>query len=186
MIAIVDNGKNASEISRFLRMQSQIVSPNKIDSIQTDARGVKQSVSAFILSDGDLKNQKASEKVLKLNKPVLGIGAGCLFVGAAFGAKIKRVPKTEKQERLVIKKPCPLTVDMKKALSVFESYQNILDGVPENFGIVASSAKYEYEIIQEMEKPLFGVHFLPEKGGDGRMILSNFERFVEVWGKYHK
>lgn len=177
MIAIVDNGKNAAEISGLLRMQSQIISPNKVGSVKA---------SAFILSDGDIKNQKANENALKVNKPVLGIGVGCLFIGAAFGAKIKSVPKTERQERIMIKKPCPLTVDMKRALSVFESYRNILDGLPENFGVVASSPKYDYEIIQEMEQPFFGVHFLPEKGGDGRMVLSNFERFVEIWGKYHK
>ncbi len=176
MITIVDNGKNAVEISRLLRMQSQVISPSKVD--------VK--ASAFILSDGDMKNQKANEKVLKLSKPVLGIGVGCLFIGAAFGAKIKNVTKTEKQEKIMLKKPCPLTVDMKKALSVFESYQNILDEVPENFCVVASSPKYDFEIIQENENPFFGVHFLPEKGGDGRMILSNFERFVEIWEKYHK
>ncbi|MBI2971050.1 MAG: hypothetical protein HYY37_01375 [Candidatus Aenigmarchaeota archaeon] len=176
MLVIVDNG-NGQELASMVRMQHVVAKPDKIP----------DKASAFILSDGSLSNQKANEKIIgKTDKPVLGVGAGCLFIGTAFGASVKSVPKVEKQEKIMLKKPCPLTVDMKKALLVFEKYQNVFDELPENLGIVASSPKYEYEIIQEMEKPFFGVHFLPEKGGDGRTVLANFERFVEIWGKYHR
>lgn len=177
MLVIVDNGSGTQEISRLLRMQHVVAKPDKIP----------DKASAFILSDGSLAAQKANEKLLaKVQKPVLGVGAGCLFVGTAFGATLKSVPKTEKHEHISLKKPCPLTVEMKKSLIVFEKYQHAFDEVPENFAAIAASPKYEFEIIQEMEKPFFGVHFLPEKGLDGRMILANFERFVVVWEKYHK
>lgn len=177
MLVIVDNGSGAQDISRILRTQHTIAKPDKIP----------EKASAFILTDGALGAQKANENLLaKATKPVLGIGAGCLFVGAAFGATLKAVAKTEKQERIALKKPCPLTVEMKKSLTVIEKYQHVIDALPDNFGVVASSPKYDYEIIQELEKPFFGVQFLPEKGLDGRTILANFERFVDVWEKYHK
>ena len=178
MLVIVDNGKSAAEISKFIRMPSNIVKPTQVDGIKA---------SAYILSDGDAKNQKANEKLIhKTTLPILGIGAGCIFIGSAFGAKVKSVSKIERQERLMLKKPCPLTLDLKRMFTVYESYRHVLNEVPENFGIAASSQKYEYEIIQDLSRPLFGVHFLPEKGLDGLKILDNFVKFIEMWERYHK
>lgn len=175
MLAIIDNGK-AAEIARCIRMQSKIIKPSDFD----------RKASAYILSDGSLSNQKANEKIIaSVEKPLLAVGAGCLFLGATYGAKIKPL-KRSGTESLTLKKPCSLTTNMKKMITVVESHQNVLDALPENLFVNASSQKYEYEIISEMEKPFFGVQFLPEKGGDGLQILNNFVKFVEVWEKYHK
>lgn len=177
MIAIVDNGKGADEIARFLRAQKDIVKPK-------DAASAK--ASAYILSDGDLKHQKDNVKLIeKTNRPVLGIGAGYVFLGAAFGAKA--VPtKGDKIERVKIERPSPLTLDMKRVFSVVQTVTHGFQDIPENFDVFASSSKYEFKIIQDNEKPLFGVHFNPEQGSEGSKILDNFAHFVEMWGKYHK
>jgi GMP synthase-like glutamine amidotransferase len=178
MIVIVDNGKGANEISQSIRMQNSILKPSEAAS---------SKARAYILSDGDLKNQAANIKIIKAaNGPVLGIGTGCMFIGAMFGAKIKKVAKKRGVERLSLKKPCPLTLDLKRVFAVMEDYQSIFSEVPENFSVVASSRVYDFEIVQEAENPFFGVQFNPELGGDGRRVLMNFERFVEVWDKYHK
>lgn len=178
MLAIVDNGNGAAELSQLIRAENKIIKPPQLGSVKA---------SAYILSDGDVRLQKQNGKLIeKTHKPLLGIGTGCLFVAAAFGAPLKKVAKTERQERITIMKPCPLTLDMKKTLAVFESYQHVLAELPEGFVAAARSPRYEFEIIQHMERPFFGVQFLPEKGGDGRTMLMNFERFVEVWEKYHK
>mgnify|MGYP001606784681 CR=1 FL=1 len=178
MLVIVDNGNGAEEISRFIRVPSKIIKPSQIGKVKANA---------YILSDGDMKNQKENEKLIKKGAtPVLGIGIGCIFIGSAFGAKIKSVPKTEKQERLTLKRPCPLTNDIKRVFAVHENYKHVLSELPENFTVAASSQKYEYEIIQEMSMPLFGVQFLPERGLDGITILNNFTQFIEMWKKYHK
>lgn len=176
MICIVDNGKGTKDLSSLMRLPNQVVPPNGIP-----------KANAYILSDGDLRNQKENEKLIKsTDKPVLGIGIGCLFLAMAHGAKIKSVPKVERTERLTLKRPCPLTLDLKRMFTVAESYQHILEDVPQAFNVLASSTKYDYEMISFGDKPFFGVQFNPERGGDGRMILANFERFVEMWEKYHK
>ena len=176
MLVIVDNGKGANEIANCVRTSKKVVNPKDF----TDG-------SAYILSDGELKNEEDNIKLInKIEKPLLAIGSGYLFLGSAFGAKIEKVPKTEKKERIMIRKPCPLVLNLKKAFDVFECYQHILTSVPDNFGIIARSQKYEFEIIQEFEKPFFGVHFCPELCLDGRKIIDNFVKFVEVWRKYHK
>ena len=178
MLVIVDNGKGANEIANLIRIRKDIINPKKANSVNADA---------YILSDGDLKNEKDNIKLInKIEKPLLAIGSGYLFLGSAFGAKIEKVPKIEKKERLMIRKPCPLVLDIKKTFDVFECYQHILTNLPENFGIIARSQKYEFEIIQEFEKPFFGVHFCPELGLDGQKVIDNFVKFVGVWEKYHK
>ena len=176
MLLIVDNGHGAKELAQLIRAPNKIVSPKAIE-----------KAGAYILTDGDAKNQKVNEKLIKsTDKPVLAIGAACAFLAAAHGAAVKAVPKVERIERLSVKRPSPLTLDMRRMFTVVESYQHILDSVPEECNVLASSAKYEYEIISFADKPFFGVQFAPERGGDGRTILANFERFVEMWEKYHK
>ena len=175
MILVVDNGKGAAEISRFLRMQNTVVKP-----------AAAKGASAYVLSDGDMKNQKANENIIKKsNVPILGIGCGALFVASAFGAKIKKTPKVSGQERLSLIKPCPLTLNMKRMFTVFQDYQNVIEELPEGFDAVVKSRKYDLEVFQGFEKPFFGVQFNPEKGLDGLAVLRNFENFVEMWEKYH-
>ena len=174
MITIVDNGKGAEQIARMIRGQKTIVKPNKIDA----------KASAIILSDGDMKNQKHNESIIKsFDKPLLAIGAGYLFLAASYGAKI--IPaKPEKQVRAKVDRACPLTLDLKKMFTAVKSCSSALDDLPENFDVIASSK--EPEIIADIEKPFFGVHFNPEMGLDGMKIIDNFVKFVEVWEKYHK
>ena len=167
MMIIIDNG-NASDVAKSIRAQYKIVSPK---SIPSDA-------SAYIISDGDDKNQKLILSFLaKTNKPVLGVGIGCTFIATAAGAKIKKVPKVQREERLIIKKACPLTLDLKRNFAVMENYSHVIEELPENFTVAASSAKYEYEIIQDMGRPLFGVHFSPS-ALDGMRVINNFVKFV--------
>jgi len=175
MLQIVDNGKGAEQIAKLVRCQKVIVRPEKID----------MKASAFILSDGDMKNQKHNEKIIKgTDRPLLAIGAASLFLAGAYGAKIVK-GISEKQARVKIEHPCPLMLDMKKMFVVFKTCDGVLEDIPENFDVFASS-KYPFEIIGETEKPFFGVHFNPEMGADGMKIIDNFVKFVEVWEKYHK
>ena len=175
MIAIVDNGKGADNIARMIRGSKAIIKPDKIDN----------NASAYILSDGDLKNQKHNEKLIKsTDKPLMAIGAASVFLAETFGAKMAK-GKSEKQARIKIEHPCALTLDMKKMFVVFKNCDVMLEDLPENFNVFASS-KYPFEIFGETEKPFFGVHFNPEMGADGLKIIDNFVKFVEVWEKYHK
>ena len=177
MLAIVDNGKGAEEIARFVRAPKEIIKP---------AEAEKSKASGFILSDGDMKNQKVNEKLLqKINKPVLAIGAGYVFLATAYGAKTKTA-KFGKMEMVKIEHPCPLTLDLKKVFSVMQTCAHAIDSLPENFSVIASSQKYQYKIIQEMKKPFFGVHFNPELGADGIKIIDNFVKFAGIWEKYNK
>ena len=177
MILIVDNGKGAQEIERSVRGSKQIVKAK--DALNMKAGGI-------ILSDGDMKHMKENINIIKKwNKPLLAIGTSYIFLASAYGAKSKE-GKIEKTERVNIEHPCPLTLDLKRTFNVIQSCNHMLEDLPENFSVIASSQKYEFKIIGDMEKPFFGVHFNPELGGDGIKIIDNFVKSVDVWEKYHK
>lgn len=177
MIVIVDNGTGAQDISHCLRAKNAVMKPK--DALAAKAAG-------YIFSDGDPKNMEANLDILdKADVPVLGIGAGGLFIGAAYEATVEKM-KLPKTDTLMIKKPCPLTLDMKKSITVAASCSYGFSSVPENFNIIASSKSNPFAMLQEAENPFFAVCFNPEQGMEGRMILGNFEKFVEVWKEYHK
>ncbi len=177
MIIIVDNGRGAEEISRFLRSSKQIMEPSE---------AAKAKASAFILTDGGAKNQKVNiDLIKKCDMPLLAVGMGAAFLASAFGAKAIPV-KSEKRVNVKIERPSALTTDIKKIFSVVNACQQGIDDLPESFDVFASSQKYDFEIIGHVESPFFGVHFNPELGADGLQILNNFAKFVEVWEKYHK
>lgn len=176
MLVIVDNGKGSSEIASLIRMKKEIVPPSKLKSVNG---------SAYILTDGEIKNSSANAKLIKtLNIPVLGIGAGSLFLCSAFGAKINQT-KAEKKKTIKITKSCPLLLDFKKIFSVSDDCNHVIDELPDVYDIAASSEKYEFEIFQGIELPFFGIHF-NLNDMEGARILHNFEKFVDVWGKYHR
>ncbi|MBI5061172.1 MAG: hypothetical protein HZB67_02560 [Candidatus Aenigmarchaeota archaeon] len=182
MIVIIDNGKGANEIASIIR-SSKVVKPSSIP-----------DASAYIVSDGANANNKDVISFVKKNsKPLLAIGAGYLQLGVAFGSTIRPF-NISGSERLTIKQRSPILLDLKKSFSVVCSQKHILSECPECFGPIASSAKNELAAIQhgaslveavENPLPLFGVHFNPESGGDGRKIVDNFVKFVEIWNKYH-
>jgi len=184
MIAIVDNGKNAERIAQLVR-GSKIVKP-----------GAVAQADAYILSDGQLSPaiEKANVALVKANKvPILGIGVGYLCIGLAYGAKT-RAASCSKTERITVTQRSPILLDLKKTFTVVSEQKMMLDGLPPVLGAIAECPKNPNAVIQhganldnpiDSPLPVFGVHFNPELGMEGIVILNNFSRFVEMWKKYH-
>ena len=184
LIAIIDNGKGAEDIARFIR-GSKVFKPS----------AAPKDANAYILSDGDLN--KAAQKVItkliqKNSTPILGIGIGQIYIGLAFGFKTKS-STCGKINRISVKQRSPILLDLKKQFSVNDGQKLVLADVSDDFGVIASCPKNDFEVIQHGANPenpidalpLFGVHFNPESGLDGIQILRNFERFIGMWAKYH-
>jgi len=183
VIVIVDNGKNAEKIAKLVP-NAKIIKPDV-----KELKKIKKP-DAFILSDGEPnnKNKNFCIKLFETSKrPILAIGLGYLYLGAIFGCNIKEVKPTKKKNIIRVKHGCPIVVDMKR-VAVVQDYRFVIDEIPEDNGLeaIAESPECKYEIIQDMVNPFFGVHFNPELGGDGKKILNNFMKFVEVFDKYHK
>lgn len=177
MIIIVDNGRNADKIAALIRGNKKIIKPGPIPS----------DASAVILSDGDVKNQKANEKIIQaFEKPLLAVGNSSLYLATAENSEINIAPgKIAKNERVKVERPCAVLLDMKRMFTVVKAATNEIDDLPETLDVMASS-KYPFEVIAHNEKPFFGVHFSPELGGEGLKVVQNFVNSIEVWEKYHK
>jgi len=184
MIVIVDNGKGADRIAQLVR-GSKIVKPNAVPDAE-----------AYILSDGPLTpaTEKANIALIKSKKvPILGIGAGYMCVGLAYGAKAK-ASACSKNERLTVAQRSPILLDLKKNFSAMTEQKQMLDALPEELGVIAACPKNPNAAIQHganldapVDPPLphFGVHFNPELGMEAIVILRNFAHFVDMWAKYH-
>ena len=177
MITIVDNGKGAHKISRLLRTKNNVVKP-----------GENADGSAFIITDGEKPENihKDLKKIIERNVPVLAIGLGAFYIYEMLGAKITKTSAAKKQEKLSIDNPSPMLLDLKKMFTVLSNCSFESDGLPENFFVIASSRSNDCWLVQDVQMPLFCANFNPELGLDGLKILRNFEKFLEVWEKYHK
>jgi GMP synthase-like glutamine amidotransferase len=180
MIIILDNGRNAEKLASMIRGPKKII----------PASGFRElKASAFILSDGTptKENQRANLTLIdSTESPILGIGLGYLYLVAAFGGEV--IPNTSRQRKVdvTIKENCPLLLGLKKRFSVSKESKFTVKNLPEQFTCVASSSDNEFEIIEGIDFPFFGVHFNIETTPHGRPVLNNFLKFTEVWSKYHR
>ncbi|GEM_PF-1578643 len=186
MIAVIDNGKGAEDIARMLRGAKVV-----------RAMAIPDDAEAYILSDGEMdkKNEAANIALIKKSrKPILGVGIGYIYLAKAYGATAIKPSGCPKSERVKIEQRSPILLDLKKQFSVVDEQKHAIGDLPEELGSVASCPKNPFEVIQHganlenpMDDPLpqFGLHFNPERGMEGKLILDNFVRFVEMWSKYH-
>ncbi len=176
-IVIVDNGKGASSIASSV-YGSEIIKPGEISSVK--------NASAWILTDGQptSENKKCIGLVQSTNKPLMGIGLGYLYLASAFGAEIEK-GDAKRGIKVTITRNCALTNNFRKFFMAVNDCKFSLKELPDCFDVMAKSG-YEYEIIADMENPFFGVHFNPELSAETMIMFRNFQKFVEVWEKYHK
>jgi GMP synthase-like glutamine amidotransferase len=186
MIAIIDNGKGAEDLARMMR-GAKVVKPGAIP----------DDADAYILSDGEMDKKAEAVNVAlikKSRKPILGVGIGYIYLAKAYGASVIKPSACPKAERIKIEQRSPILLDLKKNFSVVDEQKHAIGDLPEDLGVIASCPKNPYEVIQHganLENPLddplpqFGIHFNPERGLEGKLILDNFARFVEMWSKYH-
>ncbi|MEM7813810.1 MAG: hypothetical protein QW548_02850 [Candidatus Aenigmatarchaeota archaeon] len=183
-IAIIDNGRGADRLAQLVR-GSKIVKPSAVP-----------TADAYILSDGQLSPavEKANISLIKSNNaPILGIGAGYLCIGLAYGAKTKPA-SCSRNERITITQRSPILLDLKKTFTAVVEQKLRLDELPPALGSVAACPKNPNAVVQhganldspaDSPLPQFGVHFNPELGMEGMAVLNNFLHFVEMWKKYH-
>lgn len=177
MIGIVDNGQGAEEIQQLIP-KSEIIKPSEIS---------KGKFDAYILSDGapTQDNQKHCIKLIQEPKrPILGIGLGFLYMGAAFGGEVVPVKPANKNARLKILHPSPIVTDL-KFVSVNDNSQFALNDLPDCFEVITEGSNGP-EIIQDIELPLIGTRFNPAESPDAIKMFQNFLKFVETYDQYHK
>lgn len=177
-IAILDaGGQYAKVIDRKVRelgVESILLPMN------TSAEELKK-YAAVIISGGPQsvygkQAPKYDQKLIKLNKPILGICYGMqLLVYASRGTIEKKSKREDGLCQIKIDPRCPLFTGLKKKQVVLMSHGDSVAKLSKEYQIVADSAGLIAAIACPSRKH-YGVQFHPEVDltENGRQILSNF------------
>lgn len=185
MILIVDNySQNLKEITKILRKTNQkyyIIKQN--DSFD---RVKLNKTKGVILTGGDpsldrlihLNQIRANIACLiNLDVPILGICEGHEIIGNACGGDVTKLRKPSHFNYLRVKviKRSKIFKGLPENIFVYESHSRYVSRVPKIFEVTANSRKDKIEGMFHKTKPIFGVQFHPERGGDvGEQIIKNF------------
>lgn len=167
-IFVIDNGGQWTHREwrtlKYLNIDTKII-PNttKFDEI------VKENIDGLVLSggspriglEGDLGN--CAELLNKSEIPILGICAGHQFIARYYGGKVEpsKIPEFGKVE-LIIFENDPIFKNIIKKSIVWESHNDEITKIPNNFTNLAKSENCEIQIIKHKNKPVYGFQFHPE------------------------
>ncbi|MEA2055129.1 MAG: GMP synthase subunit A [Candidatus Thermoplasmatota archaeon] len=179
-VYVVDNGGQWTHREwrtlRYLDVEAEIV-PNTIPFekiLDADAIVLSGGAPRVGLS-GELGN--CGEYLRKADFPIMGICAGHQFMARYFGGKCEpaELPEFGRVEISVIEKD-EIFKNLPKKMVVWESHNDEVTALPENFELLASSENCRIQAMKHESKPFYGVQFHPEVEHTeyGAQIFHNF------------
>ncbi len=190
-IFVVDNGGQWTHrewrVLRDIGVETKII-PNTFPLEKLNEEGV----NGLVLSGGAARIAWESVKLGRIGEyldrakfPVLGICVGHQFLALHFGGKAgpAEIPEFGKTEIEVIR-DSPLFEGLPKKFVVWESHNDEVKTVPEEFEVFASSENCRVQAMQHKLKPFFGIQFHPEveQTEFGEDIFRNFVKICEKYG----
>lgn len=186
-IFVVDNGGQWTHREwrtlRDLDIETKIV-PNTISFDELK----NENIAGLVLSggapriglEGSLGN--TDEILEKADFPVLGICAGHQYMARFFGGVAKPAEKPEfgKVELTILKEDVFFKKVPKKSI-VWESHNDEVTKLPEDFELLASSEDCKIQAMRHKNKPFYGVQFHPEVENTeyGEQMFKNFVKICE-------
>jgi GMP synthase (glutamine-hydrolysing) len=177
LLLVVDNGSiYTKQLTDFLIQKNISFEKQSPQSLSLDSLS---NYDSFILS-GRRKNEKKVNEInskiikycIKNNNKLLGICYGAEILALTLGGTIRKITSLQKGiESIQIMKEssiCNNTVD------VFESHSYEISKLPSVLVSLAKSKNCKNEIIQYMERPIFGTQFHPEMSQDGNDLIEKF------------
>ena len=186
-IFVIDNGGQWTHREwrtlRYLDVETKIIqNTTSINDI------INEKVNGLVLSggspriglEGDLGN--CSEILDNIEIPILGICAGHQFMARHYGGKVEpsKIPEFGKVELVAINND-PIFNNIENKSIVWESHNDEVTKIPNNFINLAKSENCEIQIIKHQSKPLYGFQFHPEVEHTefGIQFFKNFIKLCE-------
>ena len=182
-IFVIDNGGQWTHREwrtlKYLDVDTKIVSNTTLFEDLNN-----QKIDGLILSGGTprigLEDNlgKSTEYLLKADFPILGICAGHQFIARYYGGEVKpsRLPEFGKVELILINEEDSLLKGIPKKSIVWESHNDEVTLIPNNFSNLGKSDNCEIQIIKHKNKSIYGLQFHPEVEHTeyGVQIFKNF------------
>ena len=182
-IFVVDNGGQWTHREwrtlKYLDVNTEIV-PNTTPYKDL----LNEKIDGLVLSGGapriGFKDNlgKCSEYLKNADFPILGICAGHQYIARYYGGKVEpsKIPEFGKVELTLLKNKDALLDDIPKKSIVWESHNDEVISVPNNFIHLGRSNNCEIQIIKHKNKLIYGLQFHPEVEHTeyGVKIFKNF------------
>ncbi|MEM0492373.1 MAG: GMP synthase subunit A [Candidatus Thermoplasmatota archaeon] len=182
-ILVVDNGGQWTHREwrtlRDLGVDTDII-PNTVPFSKIENEGVDGLVlsggAPRIGLDGTLGN--CGEYLEKSSFPILGICAGHQYMARYYGGEVKpsKTPEYGRVELIIVKPGSPLFKGLPSRSVVWESHNDEITILPDDFILLAESINCKIQAIQHKTKPFYGLQFHPEVEHTeyGEKIFKNF------------
>ncbi|MDP7000731.1 MAG: GMP synthase subunit A [Candidatus Poseidoniaceae archaeon] len=183
VIDVIDNGGQWTHrewrMLRYLGVDTQILPNNTpVENLRELDGLILSGGAARVGLTGELGNCGA---YLVLEIPILGICAGHQFMAGFYGGEAREAPAPEfgAESIYLIDGGGPLFADTPDTQTVWESHNDEVVRVPEDFIITASSESCEIQAMENKKQDRFGLQFHPEVN-DSEYGAKIFENFVEI------
>ncbi|MDP6870125.1 MAG: GMP synthase subunit A [Candidatus Poseidoniaceae archaeon] len=183
IIDVIDNGGQWTHrewrMLRYLGVDTKIVENNTpIENLRNLDGLILSGGAARVGLTGELGN---CAEFLKLNIPILGICAGHQFMARYYGGDAREAPKPEFGAMNITLRNGGGKIFARTAENqiVWESHNDEVHIVPDNFFITASSSSCEVQGMENNAGDRFGLQFHPEVN-DSEFGKEMFENFVEI------
>ena len=191
-VVVLDFGSQFTQLIARRVRESRIYS--EIVPFDTPIEEIRKlNPKALILSGGpssvyDDEAPIASQEIIDMDIPILGICYGMQLLGYYFGAKIKAAPKKEYgRAELTIVEDDALFDGFNGESIVWMSHADKIEELPQGFKKLGYTENSDFAAIRHIEKSIYGLQFHPEVAHTekGSLIIENFVRKVsEIEGDW--
>jgi GMP synthase (glutamine-hydrolysing) len=186
-VYVVDNGGQWTHrewrVLKYLDVETKIIPNNTpLDQLDVDAL-VLSGGSPHVAAEGD-KMGRNGEYLDRADFPILGICAGFHFMANHYGGTTSAAGKPEfGKATLIVDQEDEIFRSLPKEFVVWESHNDEVVKIPENFEVLAHTVSCPVEAIKVQGKPFYGLQFHPEVENTehGSEIFQNFLKVVEEW-----
>ena len=188
-IAVLDFGSQYTHLIskriRHIGAYTRIFSPSTNENSLSNAKGIVLSGGPASVNSSKIPEFNA--KLLKLNKPILGLCYGHQLIAQSFGGSISNSGKGEFGKAILEhKSDSPLWENISFPNQVWMSHQDSVTKCPEEFEVTAETETGILAAMKHRNRPIFTLQFHPEVTDTfhGRTMLKNFVKACGVRSRW--
>ncbi|MDC0188339.1 glutamine-hydrolyzing GMP synthase [bacterium] len=178
-IAVLDFGSQYTHLIskqiRHIGAYTRIFSPSTNENSLSKAKGIVLSGGPASVNSSKIPEFNA--KLLKLNKPILGLCYGHQLIAKSFGGSISNSGKGEFGKAILEhKSDSPLWENISFPNQVWMSHQDSVTKCPDEFEVTAETKTGSLAAMKHRNRPIYTLQFHPEVTDTyhGRTMLKNF------------